>query len=43
MGFAGGFAGDLYRDLRALLEGDLQTGSCGDCQSDFQTDSQGDS
>jgi hypothetical protein len=33
MGFSGDSAADLQRDMRAFLEGDLQTDPCGDSQS----------
>ena len=43
MGLFGDYAADSHRGLRALLEGDSQTGSCGGCQSDFLAVSHGDS
>ena len=43
MGLLGDYAADSHRGLRALLEGDSQTDSCGDCQSGFLADSHGDS
>ena len=43
MGSPGDSVADLHRDMRAVLEGDLQTGSCVDSESDFPPDSHRDS
>ncbi len=43
MGFPGDSAADLRRDLRAVVEGNSQTDSCGDWESDFPADSHRDS